>query len=57
MTPIAWKMPSLITRRLNVFSEPLDSLGAKAPSITTVTTMMPMLTSARVLALASYNTV
>jgi len=50
-------MPSLITRRLNVFSEPLDSLGAKAPSITTVTTMMPMLTSARVLALASYNTV
>jgi hypothetical protein len=55
MTPIAWKMPSLITRRLNVFSDPFVSGGAIAPSKTTVRTMMPMLMSANVLAFASYT--
>jgi hypothetical protein len=56
MTPMAWKMPSLMTKRLNVLIEPLDSLGARAPSKTTVRTIIPMLMSASVLALASYIT-
>ena len=47
-------MPSLITSNSNESNFPLDSAGASPACTATVTTITPMLTNARVLALASF---
>lgn len=52
MTPMAWKMPLFIVRS-GAVSSPRSAAGVRMPCITTVTMMMTMLTSARVLAFAS----
>jgi hypothetical protein len=53
MTPIAWKIPSLIVRSLKP-NVPLDSAGTVNPCVTTAIRMIIMLIKANVLALASY---
>lgn len=53
MTPTAWNMPSLTVSN-GVVKEPRSAKGVRAPCMTTVATMMPMLIRASVLAFANY---
>jgi hypothetical protein len=52
ITPIAWNIPSLTSRR-DLSKVPLDSAGTKKPCVTTVNKMIIILIRASVLAFAN----
>lgn len=54
MTPMAWKIPSLIVQRRTP-NVPRSSGGTLKPWVTTVTMMINMLINANVLAFANYT--